>query len=118
MPFLRFLGLAAGSAVRRGSARILVTLSALFVGMVGIGLLAAAAIFGMARLVGPILALALVGAAFLSVAASLWAVNRGRRPPPRPVQTPPVTEEAVTESEAAFAFGFALGRLLLRKFAG
>lgn len=118
MRLLGTIGQAAGAVFRHGSARILLTLSALIAGMVGTGLLAAAAISGMARVVGPILALALVGAVFLMAAAVLWPVGHARRQPPRPTQPPPDRDEAVSESEAAFAVGFALGRFLIRKLAG
>lgn len=116
MRFFHSLGLAAGSVVRRESGHLMLKVAAVMAGMVGTGLLMAAAVLGMSRLVGPILALALVGAVFLLAAAALWAGSRARRVQPRLAQAEP--KEAITEDEAAFAVGFALGRLLLRKLAG
>ena len=80
------------------------------------GLVTAAAVSGLARLVGPIPALVLAGAAFLLAASVLWARSAARPPQPLPAES--ASEEPISEGEAAFAVGFALDRLLLRRFAG
>ena len=110
------LGLGVGSFVRRRSALLARRGAALLAGLVGMGLMTAAAISGLARLMGPIPALALAGAAFLLAAIGLWARSPAR--PPQPLPAKSASDEPVSEGEAAFAVGFALGRLLLRKLAG
>lgn len=115
-----FNGLAAvaQARLRRRYAGLLPKLAAVLAGLLGIGLLAASAVSGLAVLVGPILALALVGIAFLLAAAALWAVGPARRLQPPPSEPAQNAKDGITDSEAAFAVGFTLGRLLLRKLAG
>ena len=111
----RPFGRAVRAAFRREAADLLLRLAAVLVGLAGTGLLAAAALIGLARLVGPILAPALIGAALLLLATLLWIVSRRKAPQPLPT----AGEEAgtITGNEAAFTLGFVLGRALLRQLA-
>jgi hypothetical protein len=119
MRLLHDLGAAARSAFRREAAALTLKLFSVFIGFVGMGLLIAAAVLGMARLVGPILAPALIGVALLSVAAVLWLYRRkpARQPSSEAKVAAQTVPGSVTGAEAAFAAGFVLGRLLIRRFA-
>jgi hypothetical protein len=119
---LRDHRIAARSALKREAVSFFLKLTSVLVGFVGMGLLVAAVVLGTARLVGPILAPALVGVVLLSLAAVLWFNSRSTKR--QPLQEAKAAETTatravagtVTGAEAAFAAGFVLGRLLVRKF--
>lgn len=115
MLFLHNLGRATALRARSLSVLLMFGIAAILAGMVGTGLLGAAAVMGMARLFGPIIALALVGAAFLLAAAAFWAVSHAWRAESGATQPQAAPKEAPDESEAAFAVGYVLGRFLIRK---
>ncbi|MBD1204417.1 MAG: hypothetical protein H9533_09795 [Rhodobacteraceae bacterium] len=109
----RPFGRAVRSAFRREAADLILRLAAVLVGVAGTGLLAAAALIGLARLVGPILAPALIGAALLLLAILLWVASRRKGPQPQPAAM--ADTGTITRDEAAFTVGFVLGRVLLRQ---
>ena len=113
----RPFGRAVRAAFRREAADLLLRLAAVLVGLAGTGLLAAAALIGLARLVGPILAPALIGAALLLLAILLWIASRRKAPQPLPTAGAEAEAGTITGDEAAFTLGFLLGRALLRQLA-
>ena len=118
MLLLHNLGRATALRARSLSVLLMFRIAAILAGMVGTGLLGAAAVKGMALLVGPILAFAFVGAAFLLAAAVSWAASHSWRAKPRATQPQEAPKKRPDESEAAFAAGYALGRFLIRKLDG
>lgn len=122
MSVLHLLAAPVLGAVRRHLDRSRVALAhaaiLLVLGTAGMGLLLAAALMGLAVLMGPILASCVLGVAFLVLAgilAMLW-----KRPPAQTLDAqkpadPPLGGANQPLAEIAFLLGFILTRNLMRK---
>lgn len=104
--------MAARSALNREAGGLILRVVSLVVALAGLGFLVSALFITMARVVNPIMALALIGVALLSVAFIIWRMDGTRAL--QPSATTEVRTVPATGSDAAFAIGFALGRSLIR----
>lgn len=101
------LAATARQRLNRGLVALAWTLAAAGLATAGLGMLLAAALIALSRIMGPLLACGLIGLILLLLALLIAA-----RLHSRPVAPPPRT---LTPDELAFSIGFALARMVLGK---
>lgn len=103
------------ATARKGLNRGLVALAWAFaaagLATVGVGLLLAAMLIALLRLMGPLAACGLMGLVLVLAAVLIVARLRPRPAPPPPEMTPP----GLTPDQHAFSIGFALARMILAR---
>jgi hypothetical protein len=101
------LAATARQRLNRGLVALAWVLGAAGLATAGLGMLVAAALIALSRLMGPLLACGLMGLILLLLALLIAARLRSR-----PVLPPPRT---LTPDELAFSIGFAIARMVLGK---
>ena len=108
-PFAAPLAAAARQGLNRGLTALVWALVVIGLGTTGLGLLLAAALMGLSRLMGPLLACSVLGFGLILLAVLITSLRRDRPlavPPPAPAAPP---------DQIAFALGFVLARLILAR---